>query len=259
MSFPFAVPPLSVQSPRRSMHGIDPLIARARSGDQAAFQELFLRYRETVARIVHRVMGPSPDIEDVVQDVFIHVFRSLGSFRGDAKFSTWLYRLTANVTKMHLRRKKSRPRFADVPVPEAPTGEAPAETPDAVLERTQRVHALYRLLDELSEKKRTVLVLHDFEGLAAKEISAIVDAPVLTVRTRLFYARKELYAKLAEDPSLGPAVDALMGDLPGRPRDKRAPTDGGATTDVPAASDEERDVGRSRTSSQASRRAEAKS
>lgn len=191
---------------------LDPLIARAQEGDEAAFQEIFRTYRETVARIVHRVMGPSHEIEDVVQDVFIHVFRSIGKFRGDAKFTTWLYRLTTNVTKMHLRRKRSRPRFADVPVPEDRTDTAPAEQPDAVAERKERIDALYRLVDRLSEKKRTVLVLHDFEGLPAKEIAEIVEAPVLTVRTRLFYARKELYAALSEEPALAAVVESLLGE-----------------------------------------------
>ncbi len=201
-SFPRAVTPKA----------LDPLVARAQAGDEAAFHELFRTHRETVARIVHRVMGPSHEIEDVVQDVFIHVFRSIGKFRGDAKFTTWLYRLTTNVTKMHLRRKRSRPRFADVPVPENRSETEPAEQPDAAAERKERIDALYRLVDRLSEKKRTVLVLHDFEGLPAKEIAEIVEAPVLTVRTRLFYARKELYAALSEEPALAAVVETLLGD-----------------------------------------------
>lgn len=199
---------------------MDPVIERAMAGDEAAFHEIFRDYKEVVARIVHRVMGPSHEIEDVVQDVFIHVFRSIGSFRGDAKFTTWLYRLTANVTKMHLRKKRSRPRFADVPVPEGRTDAKPVETPDAVAERNERIVALYRLVDKLSEKKRAVLVLHDFEGLPAKEIAEIVEAPVLTVRTRLFYARKELYAALMDEPALAAVVGELMETLPGRPENK---------------------------------------
>jgi RNA polymerase sigma-70 factor (ECF subfamily) len=194
------------------------LIERAQAGDERAFRELFVTHRETVARIVQRVMGPSPELEDIVQDVFLHVHRSLGSFRGESKFTTWLYRLTVNVTRMHLRRGRSRPRFADVPVPEGPTMERPASLgPDEVTEQRARIAALYRLLDGLSEKKRAVLVLHDFEGMAAKDIAEIVEAPVLTVRTRLFYARKELYAAIAEDPKLGPVAETLLGDLPGRP------------------------------------------
>ena len=94
------------------------LIRRAQEGDTRAFRQLFTRHQGTVSRIVYRMIGPSPDVEDVVQDVFLNVYRSLPSFRGDSKFSTWLYRLATNVTRMHLRRGRSRPRFADVEVPE---------------------------------------------------------------------------------------------------------------------------------------------
>ena len=79
-----------------------------------------------------------------------------------------------------------------------------------------------------------MLVLHDFDGRTAKEISAIVGAPVLTVRTRLFYARKELYAAIAEDPSLGPVVQELMGTLPGRPRRERPKSGANAIAAAPA-------------------------
>ncbi len=211
-----------------TMDGPDPLIQRAQGGDEAAFNELFRRHRGDVSRLVHRVIGASPDVEDVVQDVFVHVYRSLPRFRGESKFSTWLYRLTVNVARMHLRRGRSRPRFVDVPVPEGPREAEPAETPDRAAERAERVRALYRLLDGLSEKKRMVLVLHDFEGVPAKEIAEMVEAPVLTVRTRLFYARKELYAAIAQDPRLGPAVQALMETLPGKPMTTRDGEEGGS-------------------------------
>lgn len=182
-----------------------------------------MRHREVVARIVQRFVGRTADLPDIVQDVFIHVHRSIGSFRGDAKFSTWLYRLTANVSKMYLRRQRSRPRLVDARVPERSEGE-PDGAPDAAVARQRRVSALYRLLDRLSEKKRTVLVLHDLEGLAAKEIAEIVDAPILTVRTRLFYARKELYRALAEEPALREIADALLRELPGKPAESTEPT-----------------------------------
>jgi RNA polymerase sigma-70 factor (ECF subfamily) len=203
----------------------DPLIQRAQQGDEKAFSEIFVRHRGDVTRLVYRVIGPTADVEDVVQDVFVHVYRSIVKFRGDAKFSTWLYRLTMNVARMHLRRGRSRPRFADVEVPERPRDAAPPETPDVIHERGLRVRALYALLDQLSEKKRTVLILHDLEGMAAKDIAEVVDAPVLTVRTRLFYARKELYAAIAQDPQLRPAVEPILASLPGKPKVKRQTPD----------------------------------
>lgn len=204
------------------------LIARAQEGDTGAFRQLFVRHRQDVTRIVFRMLGPSADVEDVVQDVFLNVYRSLPSFRGDSKFSTWLYRLTTNVTRMHLRRGRSRPRFADVEVPEAPRESRPPDGPDEQVERAERVRALYRLLETLSEKKREVLILHDLEGVPAKEIAELIGIPVLTVRTRLFYARKELYAALAEEPSLSGLMEQLLEELPGRPERSRKNSEEGA-------------------------------
>lgn len=191
------------------------LVERALAGEEAAFRQLFVRHRDDAARVVYRMLGPSPEIEDVVQEVFLHVYRSLRSFRGDARFSTWLYRLTVNVTRMHLRRKRSRPRFADVDVPEAPSPDAIVLDPAEQVDQRARIAALYRLLDGISEKKREVIVLHDFEGMPAKEIADTLGIPVLTVRTRLFYARKELYGAMASDPTLRVVVAAVAERLPG--------------------------------------------
>lgn len=221
-----SVTPSASVAQTRSMD-LDALIARAKEGDTAAFRQLFVRHRGDVTRIVYRMLGPSADVEDVVQDVFLNVYRSLPSFRGDAKFSTWLYRLATNVTRMHLRRGRSRPRFADVEVPEAPRDSTPPDMPDVQVERAERVRALYRLLDTLSEKKREVLVLHDLEGVPAKEIAEMAGIPVLTVRTRLFYARKELYAALADEPSLRGVMEQLMDELPGRPTRTRKSSEEG--------------------------------
>jgi len=179
------------------------LVHSALRGDTAAFRELMRVHRQRMVSLIHRMLGPSGDVEDVAQEVYLHVHRSLGSFRGEARFSTWLYRLTANVVRMHIRRLRSRPRLVSMGAESEPvferhdSGPSPAEG----AERADRVAALYRRLDELSEKKRDVIVLHDLEGLPAAEIALIVDAPVLTVRTRLFYARKDLYELLAQEPA----------------------------------------------------------
>ncbi len=198
---------------RETARRMDPssaLIDRAQSGDASAFREIFKTHRQDVARVVYRMLGPSADVEDVVQEVFLHVYRSLASFRGESRFSTWLYRLAVNVTRMHLRKGRSRPRFADVDLPDvASEDDARKDDPEAVVEQRERVRVLYRLLDGLGEKKREVIVLHDFEGMPAKEIAELVGAPVLTVRTRLFYARKELYAAIATEPTLKGVLDAL--------------------------------------------------
>ena len=179
----------------------DALISRAATGDRAAFRTIYERHRENVARLVYRMLGPRSDIDDVVQEVFFQVYRSLKDFRGQSKFSTWLHRVTVNVVLMHRRSARSRPVFADEPPPDAMV-QASDLAPDEDAERRERVRAFGRLLGRLADKKRIVFVLHELEGIAPSEIAKIVGAPVLTVRTRLFYARREIEAMLPEEPSL---------------------------------------------------------
>jgi RNA polymerase sigma-70 factor (ECF subfamily) len=196
---------------RPPMAEIDALIIRAQRGDRQALRELLVRHRGDVTRIAFRVLGPSADLEDVVQEALVQIYRSLPSYEGHAKFTTWLYRVVTNVARMHLRRQRSRPRLTSASSQTLEGHPSEAERPDAGAERNERVRALYDHLSMLSDKKRTVLVLHDLTGLGADEIAEIVGAPVLTVRTRLFYARKELYAALARDPNLGEHVGSLRG------------------------------------------------
>jgi RNA polymerase sigma-70 factor (ECF subfamily) len=177
------------------------LIARAAGGETAAFRQIYERHRTDVARLVYRMLGQRADLEDVVQEVFVQVYKSLKDFRGQSKFSTWLHRVTVNVVLMHRRSARSRPVFADEPPPE-PSLRSKDIGPDEDAERRERVRAFGRLLGRLADKKRIVFVLHELEGIAPGEIARIVGAPVLTVRTRLFYARRELEEMLADEPSL---------------------------------------------------------
>jgi RNA polymerase sigma-70 factor (ECF subfamily) len=184
----------------------DELVDRARDGDTAAFAELFRRHRSAVTAIAYRMMGPRADLEDMVQEVFLQVHRSLPDFRGQAKFSTWLHRVTVNVVLMARRRARSRPTYAheDHARHESDDG----MLPDQHVIRARRMEAFRRLLDRLSEKKRTVFVLHEIEGMPPAEIAELVGCPVLTVRTRLFYARKELTQLMASEPNLSPLLEA---------------------------------------------------
>lgn len=179
----------------------DDMVGRAASGDRAAFRGIYARHRQDVARLVYRMLGGSPDVDDVVQEVFFQVHRSLKDFRGQAKFSTWLHRVTVNVVLMHRRAARSRPTYAEEAPPDA-TADDIVLAPDEDADRHARVRAFARLLERLPEKKRVVFVLHDLEGVSPQEISKVVDAPVLTVRTRLFYARRELEEMLADEPAL---------------------------------------------------------
>ena len=183
------------------------LLARCQRGEAAAFRELFMRYRQDVVQIIHRFAAPpAEDIEDLVQEVFLQVYRSIGKFRGQSKFSTWLYRVTVNVVLMHLRAQRSRPKLSE-PLPEDLRDTA--RPPDGQAMTNQMVRAFYRVLDQLPEKKRTVFVLHELQGLSLTEVAKIVGAPTVTVRTRLYYARRQLVELLDDDPVLGPYAELM--------------------------------------------------
>jgi RNA polymerase sigma-70 factor, ECF subfamily len=192
------------------------LVERCQRGDAEAFRELFRAHRQDVARLAQRMLGRTIDLEDIIQEVFLQVHRSIRDFRHGARFSTWLYRVTVNVVLMHRRAAKSRPSFSEAPEGVAAVDQRPLS--DDQLERQRRVAAFHRLLDRLSEKKRLVFVLHELEGLSPGEIAKIVGSPVLTVRTRLFYARRELLVLLAEEPALAGLAGELAAEAPSSPR-----------------------------------------
>jgi RNA polymerase sigma-70 factor (ECF subfamily) len=115
--------------------------------------------------------------------------------------------VTVNVVLMHRRAARSRPVLTELAEVRAPKD--PRPLPDEEVARRLRIAAFYRLLDRLSDKKRAVYVLHDLEGVPAAQVAKIVGAPVLTVRTRLFYARRDLAALLRDEPVLAALADEL--------------------------------------------------
>jgi RNA polymerase sigma-70 factor, ECF subfamily len=177
------------------------LIQRCRADDRAAHDELYHRFRRQVAGNLYRVIGDRSDLEDLVQEVFVIAFRGLDKFRGDARLSTWLYRICVNVALGRIRTRRRRPNAigvsdldsaaADPSLTERP------ETPEKSLERQRDRERVYQALEQLAPKKRIVLYLHEIEGLDLKEIAYLVDSNPVTVRTRLFYARREFYRLIA--------------------------------------------------------------
>jgi len=217
-AYPDAAHDAGARKVRPRMPDEERLIARAAAGETAAFRQLYERHRADVARLVYRMLGNRSDFEDVIQEVFVQVYRSLKDFRGQAKFSTWLHRVTVNVVLMHRRSARSRPVFADEP-PGDGLLRSDDVGPDDDAERRERVRAFGRLLARLADKKRIVFVLHELEGIAPGEIARIVGAPVLTVRTRLFYARRELEGMLREEPSLAGIAGIEGGFSKGHPEE----------------------------------------
>ncbi|MFO0597910.1 MAG: sigma-70 family RNA polymerase sigma factor [Myxococcaceae bacterium] len=174
------------------------VVERAKAGDVNAFRELYALHHRQVARQL-AFLVPRSDLEDVLQDVFIEVYKSVRRFEGKSAFTTWLYRLTVHVA-MKSRRKHTRSRL-DV-VEEVPDRADEGPTPDDVSLSAERQARVEVLLEKLSPKKRAVLVMHDLQGVDAQKIAEILETNILTVRTRLFYARRELEALAKDDPAL---------------------------------------------------------
>ena len=180
----------------------DALVERCRKGDRAAFRELYAAYHRKVASQLSHVV-PRADLPDVVQEVFVEVFRSVQRFEGRSAFTTWLYRLSFNVAMKH-RRQSSRPGQAvqaGEPREEDEMSD-PAADPASELLSRERAARAEALLEKLAPKKRAVLVLHDIRGMDAAQIAKTLGSNILTVRTRLFYARREFEKLAQEDPAL---------------------------------------------------------
>ena len=187
------------------------LIRRCRAGERAAQDEFYSRFKRTVAATLFRVLGDRNDLDDLVQEVFVIAFRGLDRFRGDARLSTWLYRICVNVALGRIRTRTRKPPPVVVGDLDA-TSQAQnlldrPETPERALERSRDRARVYRALEALAPKKRIVLFLHEIEGLDLKDIAYLVDSNPVTVRTRLFYARREFYRVLAGDGDIAPSSD----------------------------------------------------
>lgn len=183
------------------------LVRRWRQGDERAFADLFATYRSLVWGVLHHLMPEDPDLEDVVQQAFVEVFRSLSSFEGRSKLSSWITRVALHMGYHHLRRKRSRPGDYEAvsTIPETADG-SPDADPETVARRAEVVRRVRAVLASLPEKKRTVFILNDLQGLPQEEVAEIVGVRIATVRTRLFYARREFYKKAAKDPILSDGV-----------------------------------------------------
>ena len=184
------------------------LITECLAGQVESFGPLVLRYQDRLFHSVLRVLNSHEDAADAVQDAFINAYQNLGSFKGDAEFYTWLYRIAFN-SAVTLRRKRkatvSLDQVAGGPDldrngydPPDPHGEI---GPGAAMERTEEDQLLLVALARLSVEHRAVLVLKDIDGLKYEEIADAIGVPIGTVRSRIHRARSELKDLLG--PQLG--------------------------------------------------------
>jgi RNA polymerase sigma-70 factor (ECF subfamily) len=183
------------------------LVARAASGDDSAFEELVVRYEHRVFRLACRLTNQS-DAPDVVQEVFLQVHRHLSTFRGDARFSTWIYRIATNTGLMHRRARSRRPAEPlDEFLPRFDADERHAQTPDALrimsrLDELMDRHVLAKkvqgALERLPDLYREAFVLRDLEELSTADVAQVLGVEPATVRQRVHRARLLMRGYLSE-------------------------------------------------------------
>ena len=187
---------MEAPSRRESLTDED-LLKQAAAGDQSAFSALVRRHEDRVFGIAIRITGDRADALDAMQDTFVSVFRQAGTFRAEAAFTTWLYRVTVNACRDLLRRRRRLPE----PTEELPERPRPGiGTEEVVSLRIDLAHALAQLPDEY----RDAVVMHDVGAIPYEEIAQITGVALGTVKSRISRGRRRL-AELLEQPAPAPA------------------------------------------------------
>jgi RNA polymerase sigma-70 factor (ECF subfamily) len=175
------------------------LVARSTGGDPESFNLLIKRWERPIYALAYRTIGREDDARDVVQEAFLRAFRGLGGFKGQAKFSSWLYRITLNLCRDWMRRQRRAPVVLTpdgVDLVELAGESEGVETADAAVARKDLSRAVARAMSVLPEEQRAAIVLKEYHDLTFQEIADLLGCPLSTVKTRLYQGltvlRKEL-------------------------------------------------------------------
>jgi RNA polymerase sigma-70 factor (ECF subfamily) len=177
------------------------LIERLKRRDEAAFNELVRRQQGPVYRLLLRMLGDSAEAEDVAQEVFVSVFKSIDGFRGDSALATWLYRIAANHGKNRLKHLARRARDAERTLDDRADiagqvgSDARPASPDQIVESHQAARQLQQALAEIDPEQALLLSLRDMENMSYEEIRLDTDLPIGTVKSRLHRARMALHER----------------------------------------------------------------
>jgi RNA polymerase sigma-70 factor (ECF subfamily) len=183
------------------------LVARSIGGDTESFNQLVVRWERPIYALAYRVIGREEDARDVCQETFMRAFRSIHGFRGQAKFSSWLYRIALNLCRDWIRRERRAPTVQapeGVDVIEMASEQGPVESIEELVSRRDIGRLIERAMATLSEEQRTAIILKEYQGLTFQEIADLQGCPLSTVKTRLYQGltvlRRELERQGMEDP-----------------------------------------------------------
>ena len=186
------------------------LVARCLQGDTACFNQLIVRWERPIYALAYRLLGHEEDARDVCQDTFLRAFRALPGFKGQAKFSSWLYRIALNLCRDWVRRQRRTPI---VPAPdgveltELRANVQESEPIEDVLSRQQLSREVARAMRTLTADQRSAVILKEYHGLTFQEIADLLGCPLSTVKTRLYQGLSILRREL-EHAGMAPAARA---------------------------------------------------
>ena len=179
------------------------LIEQLKQKDEAAFKTIVETWKDMVFNTALGIVQNAEDAEDVAQEVFVQVYESVSSFKGESKFSTWLYRITITKSMDHIRRKKRKKRFAFIQSLFGLNNEVLYDPPDfhhpgVSLDNKERSAILFRAIEQLPENQKIAFTLHKMEGLSYQQVSVVMNATVSSVESLLHRAKTNLKKNLED-------------------------------------------------------------
>ena len=187
----------------------DELVARSVGGDVDSFNQLILRWERPIYALAYRVIGKEEDARDVCQDAFLRAYRALPAFKGQAKFSSWLYRIALNLCRDWIRRQRRAPVSQlpeDSDVTDLVSEAGPVESIEDLVARRELSSIVEDAMSELSEEQRTAIILKEYHGMTFQEIADMQGCPLSTVKTRLYQGLTLLRRRLEQQGHMMPEL-----------------------------------------------------
>ncbi len=188
------------------------LVARSMDGDVDSFNQLIKRWERPIYALAYRTLGREEDARDVCQETFLRAFRAIKGFKGQAKFSSWLYRIALNLCRDWMRRQRRTPVVQlpeDVDIEELAAARGPVESIETLVARKELGRAVAVAMAALPDEQRTAIILKEYHGLTFQEIADMQGCPLSTVKTRLYQGLSVVRRQLEQG---GMSVADIRGD-----------------------------------------------
>lgn len=185
------------------------LVARSRGGDLDSFNQLILRWERPIYALAYRVIGREDDARDVCQEAFLRAYRALPGFKGEAKFSSWLYRITLNLCRDWIRRQRRAPVVQmpeEIDLLDVQAAAEPSESIEDLVARRELTAVVEQAMAQLPAEQRTAIILKEYHGMTFQEIADLQGCPLSTVKTRLYQGLSVLRRHLERHAQVEPQM-----------------------------------------------------